>query len=162
MDVVGAYLNATLPNDEVLYMDPIPGLHDSSNKVHRVVKSLYGLKQAGRAWNTALNDFLTTRGYQRLNVDHCTYMCTTGHDFTILAVHVDDMAILAPNRQVMDTAKQEISSKFPCKDLSPMRQMIGLKVHRNRGSKTIHLSQGPYIHKVLAHFGMNSANPIHT
>ena len=89
-------------------------------------------------------------------------MCTTGHDFTILAVHVDDIAILAPNRQVMDAAKQEISSKFMCKDLGPMRQMVGLEVHRNRGSKTIHLLQGPYIHKVLAHFGMNSANPTHT
>ena len=40
--------------------------------------------------------------------------------------------------------------------------MVGLKVHRNRGSKTIHLLQGPYICKVLAHFGMNSANPTHT
>ena len=145
IDIVGAYLNATLPDDKVLYMDPISGLHDSSNKVHRVVKSLYGLKQAGRTWNMALNDFLTMRGYQRLNADHCAYMRTTGHDFTILAVHVDDMAILAPNRQVMDAAKQEISSKFPCKDLGPMRQMVGLEVHRNRGSKTIHLSQGPYI-----------------
>ena len=121
MDVVGAYLNATLPNDEILYMDPIPGLHNGSNKVHRVVKSLYRLKQAGCTWNTVLNNFLTTRGYQRLNTDHCTYMRTTGHDFTILAVHIDDMAILAPNRQVMDAAKQEISSKFLCKDLSLMR-----------------------------------------
>ena len=63
MDVVGTYLNATLPDDEILYMDPIPGLHDGSSKVHRVVKSLYGLKQAGRIWNTVLNDFLTMRGY---------------------------------------------------------------------------------------------------
>ena len=40
--------------------------------------------------------------------------------------------------------------------------MVGLEVHRNRGSKTIHLSQGPYIHKVLTRFGMNLANPTHT
>ena len=64
MDVVGAYLNATLPDDKVLYMDLISDLHNGSNKVHRVVKSLYGLKQAKCAWNTALNDFLMTRGYQ--------------------------------------------------------------------------------------------------
>ena len=74
MDVVGTYLNATLPDDKILYMDPIPGLHDGSSKVHRVVKSLYGLKQAGCIWNTVLNDFLTMRGYQQLNTDHCTYM----------------------------------------------------------------------------------------
>ena len=40
--------------------------------------------------------------------------------------------------------------------------MVGLKVHRNRKSKTIHLLQGPYIHKVLTRFGMNSVNPTHT
>ena len=72
-------------------------------------------------------------------------MCTTGHDFTILAVHIDNMVILASNRQTIDAAKQEISSKFLYKDLSLIRQIVGLKVHRNRGSKTIHLSQGLYI-----------------
>ena len=40
--------------------------------------------------------------------------------------------------------------------------MVGLEVHRNRGSKTIHLLQGLYIHKVLVYFGMNLANPTHT
>ena len=40
--------------------------------------------------------------------------------------------------------------------------MVGLKVHRNRKSKTIHLLQELYIHKVLTCFGMNSANPTHT
>ena len=49
IDIVDTYLNATLPDDEVLYMDPIPGLHNSSSKVHRVVKLLYGLKQAEHA-----------------------------------------------------------------------------------------------------------------
>ena len=68
-----------------------------------------------------LNNFLTMRGYQQLNADHCTYIYTTGHDFTILAVHIDDMAILAPNIQIIDVAKQEISSKFSCKDLGLMR-----------------------------------------
>ena len=40
--------------------------------------------------------------------------------------------------------------------------MVGLEVHRNRGSKTIHLSQGPYICKVLTCFSMNLVNPTHT
>ena len=68
----------------------------------------------------ALNNFLTTRGYQRLNADHCTYMHITGYDFMILAVYIDDIAILAPNRQIIDAAKQEISSKFLYKDLGLM------------------------------------------
>ena len=46
IDIVGVYLNVTLPDNEVLYIDPIPGLYNSSNKVYRVVKLLYRLKQA--------------------------------------------------------------------------------------------------------------------
>ena len=64
MDVVGIYLNVTLPDDEILYIDLIPGLHDGSSKVYRVVKLLYRLKQAECVWNMALNNFLTMRGYQ--------------------------------------------------------------------------------------------------
>ena len=61
MDVVGAYPNTTLLDDEVLYINPIPGIHDSSK-------------------------------------NHYTYMHTIGHNFMILAVHIDDMVILALNR----------------------------------------------------------------
>ena len=58
MVIVGVYLNTTLPEEEVVYMDPIPGLEDSSGWVLRVIKSLYGLKQAGHVWNNKINSFL--------------------------------------------------------------------------------------------------------
>ena len=63
MDVVGAYLNTTLPDNEVIYIDPISGLYNNNNKVHRVVKSLYRLKQVGHVWNTELNAHLTNNRY---------------------------------------------------------------------------------------------------
>ncbi len=45
MDIVGAYLNGKLI--EEIYMKQIPGYEDGSNKVLRLRKTLYGLKQVG-------------------------------------------------------------------------------------------------------------------
>ena len=46
-----------------------------------------------------------TRRYQWLNTDYYAYMCITGYNFMILAVHIDNIAILALNKQIIDTAK---------------------------------------------------------
>jgi hypothetical protein len=44
----GAYLNGKLDADKEIYMQPPPGYEGQGpNKVKRLRKSLYGLKQAG-------------------------------------------------------------------------------------------------------------------
>ena len=49
MDVKGAYLNGTLK--ERIYMCQLEGYEDDTNRVCLLIKTLYGLKQAGREWN---------------------------------------------------------------------------------------------------------------
>ena len=46
MDVKGAYLNGTL--HETIYMQQPEGCEDGTGQVCKLVKPLYGLKQAGR------------------------------------------------------------------------------------------------------------------
>ena len=49
MDVKGAYLNGTL--DEQVYTRQLKGFEDGTNRICELLKSLYGLKQSGHAWN---------------------------------------------------------------------------------------------------------------
>jgi len=53
MDIKGAYLNGTLK--ERVYMQQPEGFADGSGRVCLLIKTLYGLKQAGRKWNIELD-----------------------------------------------------------------------------------------------------------
>ncbi|KAI0991449.1 hypothetical protein K3495_g16738 [Podosphaera aphanis] len=64
MDIKGAYLNGII--SEEIYMRQPPGFVSKENKVCRLRRSLYGLKQAGREWNRRLNLFLSNIGFQRV------------------------------------------------------------------------------------------------
>lgn len=53
-DFNGAYLNGELDDNEEIYMQAPPGYDSEGEQVKRLLKSLYGLKQAGRKWYDTL------------------------------------------------------------------------------------------------------------
>jgi hypothetical protein len=61
MDVKGTYLNGKL--HEIIYTMQPEGFEDGMDQVCRLIKPLYGLKQAGREWNNELDDKLKKHGY---------------------------------------------------------------------------------------------------
>ncbi|GKA57794.1 putative reverse transcriptase domain-containing protein [Tanacetum coccineum] len=65
MDVKSAFLYGNI-TEEVYVKQPL-GFEDPAhpNKVYRVVKALYGLHQAPRAWYERLSTFLLKHGYRR-------------------------------------------------------------------------------------------------
>ena len=64
MDIKGAYLNGTLK--ECIYIHRPEGFADRTGRVCLLIKTLYGLKQAGREWNIELDMKLRRQGYARL------------------------------------------------------------------------------------------------
>ncbi|GJU00285.1 putative ribonuclease H-like domain-containing protein [Tanacetum coccineum] len=69
MDVKSAFLYGTI--DEEVYVSQPPGFVDPDHptKVYKVVKALYGLHQAPRAWYATLSTFLEKHGYKRGTID---------------------------------------------------------------------------------------------
>ena len=100
MDVKSAFLNGRL--DEDVYMDVPEGLDAGADKVCRLVRSLYGLKQSSRMWYQRIDEFLTDKeGFRRLDTDFGIYIRRANTSLAIIALYVDDIIILADSVETM-------------------------------------------------------------
>ncbi|KRY25364.1 Retrovirus-related Pol polyprotein from transposon TNT 1-94 [Trichinella britovi] len=67
------------------------GVDDENNKYCRLRKSIYGLKQASRAWYGMLDDTLQSFGPKRLKNEPCIYFLRKNEIFLAVGVYVDDL-----------------------------------------------------------------------
>nr|GEU95830.1 putative ribonuclease H-like domain-containing protein [Tanacetum cinerariifolium] len=91
MDVKSAFLYGTI-KEEVYVCQP-PGFedHDHPNKVYKVVKALYGLHQAPRAWYETLTTYLLENGFHRGQIDQTLFIKKQKGDILLVQIYVDDI-----------------------------------------------------------------------
>nr|KYP32301.1 Retrovirus-related Pol polyprotein from transposon TNT 1-94 [Cajanus cajan] len=158
MDVKTAFLHGDL--EEEIYMVQPEGYKGDDQQVCRLKKSLYGLKQAPRQWYRKFDNFMLEIGYSRCSADHCCYVKRFGDSFIILLLYVDDMLIAGSNVMEINRLKDQLSRRFDMKDLGEARQILGMKITRDRNTGKLWLSQSEYIEKVLCRFKMEAAKPV--
>ncbi|GJV91016.1 putative ribonuclease H-like domain-containing protein [Tanacetum coccineum] len=85
MDVKSAFLYGTI--DEEVYVSQPPGFVDPDHpkKVYKVVKALYGLHQAPRAWYATLSTFLEEHGYRRGTIDKTLFIKKDKKDIMLIS-----------------------------------------------------------------------------
>nr|GEZ46431.1 retrotransposon protein, putative, unclassified [Tanacetum cinerariifolium] len=83
MDVKSAFLYGRI--DEEVYVTQPKGLVDPQHpkKVYKVIKSLYGLHQAPRAWYATLSSFLLKHGYRRGTIDKTLFFKKNKRDIIL-------------------------------------------------------------------------------
>nr|GEU49592.1 putative ribonuclease H-like domain-containing protein [Tanacetum cinerariifolium] len=91
MDVKSAFLYGTI--EEEVYVCQPPGLEDPDHpdKVYKVVKALYGLHQAPRAWYETLANYLLENGFQRGKIDQTLFIKRQKGDTLLVQIYVDDI-----------------------------------------------------------------------
>lgn len=116
MDVKRAFLNGEL--DEELYMEQLEGfvLPVSERKVCKLVKSLYGLKQALKRWHEKFDFVVLSNGFMHNYADKCTCSKFTKEYRVIICLYVDDMLIVGTNIKGINETKAYLTSKFKMKD----------------------------------------------
>lgn len=157
MDFNAAFLNATIKED--VYVEPV-GTYDSRvppNHVYKLKKTLYGLKQSPREWWLLLEKSLRNVGWIPTLTDNCVFFRSTNGPTEYLAVYVDDVIIMSPSAALVSKAKSELAEMFKSKDLGKLSYILGVKVTRDRQSKTISLDQSALISKYCSRFGITNA-----
>ncbi|WCJ29450.1 Retrovirus-related Pol polyprotein from transposon TNT 1-94 [Euphorbia peplus] len=137
MDVKTAFLNGEL-NEEIYMEQPVgfvvPGCEQ---KVCKLNKSIYGLKQSSRQWYIRFHNQMISNDFKILEEDHCVYIKRSGRKFVILSLYVDDILIAGNDIAFVNQIKSWLSSSFEMKDMGEAAYILGVKITRNRSKKLL-------------------------
>ena len=158
-DVSSAYPNADLEEDVHVEQPPgfeIPG--EGSKLVCKLLKGLYGTKQAGRCWNRTLDKFSTEFGLTPSMIDSCCYsMSDLSGNRLFICVWVDDKINFSTSSDLAESFKKCFSEKFKIEDKGSMKWFLGVSVDQSPCKITF--SQKSYILDLLSCFGISDCNP---
>ncbi|GJV02370.1 retrovirus-related pol polyprotein from transposon TNT 1-94 [Tanacetum coccineum] len=128
----------------------------TGNNVCLLKKSLYGLKQSPRQWYKRFDVYMISNGFSRSNYDSCVYFTEFAPGMYIyLLLYVDDMLIACKSKSKIKYTKGLLCKEFDMKELGPARKILGMEIVRDRGSRTLKVSQSGYMQKFLNNYIMD-------
>ncbi|GJW93205.1 putative ribonuclease H-like domain-containing protein [Tanacetum coccineum] len=164
MDVKSAFLYGKI--DEEVYVSQPPGFLDPKypQKVYKVVKALYGLHQAPRAWYATLSTFLLKNGYRRGTIDKTLFLKKDKHDIILVQVYVDDIIFGSTKKSWCDEFEALMKSRFQMSSMGELTFFLGLQVKQKEDG--IFISQDKYVAEILKKFDFanvkTASTPIET
>ncbi|GJS37507.1 putative ribonuclease H-like domain-containing protein [Tanacetum coccineum] len=160
MDVKSAFLYGTI--DEEVYVSQPPGFVDPKcpKKVYKVVKALYGLHQAPRAWYATLSTFLLKSRYRRGTIDKTLFIKKDKNDIMLVQVYVDDIIFGSTKRSWCDEFEALMKSRFQMSSMGELTFFLGLQVKQKEDG--IFISQDKYVAEILKKFDFASVKTAST
>jgi Reverse transcriptase (RNA-dependent DNA polymerase) len=162
VDIKTAFLHGVLPEDETMFMEQPPGFEaeGKENWVMKLVKSIYGMKQASRVWNQPFDKTVRGMGFEQMESEWCVYQRRSTTRTIIFAVHVDDIISIASSTLENERFKKELKTYWEISNLGPIKFTLGIAVSRNPEMGTIHLSQTALIQQIIEQFNQQDAHPV--
>ena len=146
VDFVLAYPQADI--ETTLYMEVPRGFEfDGSRKTHclKIVKNIYGQKQAGRVWNKYLHKGLVKIGFKQSVNDECVYF----RGSTIFFCYVDDSVLMDPVKAEIDKVIKELQDiNYQLTDEGNIDDYLGVKIELLKDNK-IKMTQPQLIDQIL-------------
>jgi hypothetical protein len=169
LDYVGAFPQADA--DCEVYMNIPPGFivdnnrliftrdstkHNSKHHVLKVLKNIYGLRQAGNVWFDKLRDSLLCRGFTQSQIDPCLFY----RKDCIFIVYVDDCLLFSPSDTVLDNLINSLQSEFKLTHEGDVGAYLGIDIKRHQNG-SMELSQPGLIQKIISAAGLEENSATH-
>lgn len=156
LDAITAFLHGEVT--EEIYMQQPEGFHDGTQRVCKLNRAIYGLKQAGRLWNLKLDKALSNFGLKKCKMDPCIYY--ESNSKLLVAIYVDDFLIFYKEHNALVELQNFLNQKFRMKDVGKVACCLGMRVTQKNDQ--IWLDQERYINDILERFGMQDCKPVGT
>ncbi|GKD48892.1 putative ribonuclease H-like domain-containing protein [Tanacetum coccineum] len=119
-------------------------------KVYKVVKALYGLHQAPRAWYATLSTLLWKSGYRRETIDKTLFIKKDKNDIMLVQVYLDDIIFGSTKRSWCDEFEALMKSRCQMSSMGELTFFLRLQVKQKEDG--IFISQDKYVAEILKKF----------
>nr|GEZ86091.1 putative ribonuclease H-like domain-containing protein [Tanacetum cinerariifolium] len=138
MDVKSAFLDKTIEEEVYVCQPPRFKDPDHPDNVYKIVKALYGLHQAPRAWQKG--------------------------DIMLVQIYVDDIVFGSTNKDLCKSFENLMKDKFKMSLMGELTFFLGLRIKQKKDG--IFISQDKYVAEILRKFklteGKSASKPIDT
>jgi hypothetical protein len=135
-DVKNAYLNAKMKEDVYINLPPgytlfrqQPPNPNRKQLVCKLVKGLYGTKQAGRGWYMKLHNIFLKLSYKVSHADLGVFYKFSRNDkYTIIAATTDNLTIIAESINSAQLVKKQLNKHFEIVYLGKIKWLLGIHI----------------------------------
>jgi hypothetical protein len=111
----------------------------------KLIKAIYGLKQAGKLWNDLITTALIDFGFIQSKADACVFTKRSEDEETNIVLHVDDLLVTTNNSIYAKQLHQHLSDKFgTVNDVTESQTHLGILIDK-LSDGCLKLSQPGYI-----------------
>nr|GEY06993.1 ribonuclease H-like domain, reverse transcriptase, RNA-dependent DNA polymerase [Tanacetum cinerariifolium] len=156
LDVKSAFLHGDL-KEEVYVTQPEGFIKkQDQGKVYRLIKALYGLRQAPHAWNIKLDNALKSQDFKKCALEQAIYIKRSKDSTLLIGVYADNLIITGIPKKEIDKFKAQMEEKFKMSDLGLLAYYLGIEVTQTNGD--ISINQSAYANKILKEARMIDCN----
>ncbi|GKA31255.1 retrovirus-related pol polyprotein from transposon TNT 1-94 [Tanacetum coccineum] len=148
-----------VPKNKATSFAPVARI-EAIRKVYKVVKALYGLHQATRAWYATLSTFLEKHGYRRGTIDKTLFIKKVKKDIMLVQVYVDDIIFGSTRKSWCDEFEALMKGRFQMSSIGELIFFLGLQVKQK--TDRIFISQDKYVVDMLKKFNLTSVKTVIT
>nr|GEU66878.1 retrovirus-related Pol polyprotein from transposon TNT 1-94 [Tanacetum cinerariifolium] len=160
MDVKSAFLNGLI-NEEVYVAQPLGVINfEKPDHVYKLMKALYVLKQAPKAWHVRLKAFLIKCGYKMGMVDNTLFTQKKISNLIIVQIYDDDIIFNSTCQDMCDEFAKIMHDEFEISMMGELNFFLGLQIKLIEDG--IFINQYKYIKEMLKRFGLGYSKPIKT
>nr|GEZ91262.1 putative ribonuclease H-like domain-containing protein [Tanacetum cinerariifolium] len=139
----------------LIFEDP-----ENPDKVYKVVKALYGLHQAPRAWYETLATYLLENRFQRGKIDQTLFIKKQQKDILLVKIYVDDIIFGATNKALCQSFEKLMKDKCQMSSMGELTFFLGLQVKQKKDG--IFISQDKYVAEISKKFGLSEGKSAST
>lgn len=158
MDVETVFLNGKILSE--IYVKQPKDYEDGSDRVCKLEKALYGLRESPRAWYKCFDEYLRNLSFERCKYDYCLYIVNGKNDIIYLILFVDDLLICSVNRKKLECIKSLLSKKFLMKDMGEVKTYLGMNIEYDYENHVMTLDQKNYIESLARKYKIECAKLI--